>query len=661
MCQLREMPRGRIIAVVLFFVVVGLALYSRVIAVGPFIFDDTDYVLENPFIRAISTAISLNDARQVGYLSFAVNYALGGENPVGYHLFNVLVHVANSLLVVLLVLSLLRRLNDDESLPAWSVHAALLTGLLFLVHPLQTQSVSYITQRFTSLSTLLYLLSVLSYLFARRRMESGRSGTAGFAALALSLLSTVAAMRTKEIAITIPFMLIALDMLLYRTSRYGARRYLLLLPFVLALAIIPLTIFGPELGIGRAADGRTDDIRYDKIHDLTQRSPLQYFSTQMRVIPVYLRLLFVPVGQRVLYDFPVSARFLDPWALTGFFFLAAIGAGAFSSWKRYRSSSPGAAARLVYGLAAVGTLWFFVTLSVESSFLPIKDVIFEHRVYLPSIGFFAVLSIVLAYGASRVQGPLPRIIKVLVPVMLLSLGVGTVMRNEVWTDELTFWNDVIKKAPQKAMGYNNRATVFARREEYGKALEDFNRVISFFPQTTEQLFKWDNADLSPMNMSKSYTGRGNVYLVLGRPDLAEQDYQRAKEVFSMPVDADNLLLEADALSKAGRYPEAVWIYDRILEWDPRDVRALNDRANAYSYMDRFPEAINDLTRVIALEPSFIVAYHNRAFAYAWAGKREKAIEDFRQACSNGFEPACRNIDALPSIQDRRRRSRPPGR
>jgi len=186
--------------------------------------------------------------------------------------------------------------------------------------------------------------------------------------------------------------------------------------------------------------------------------------------------------------------------------------------------------------------------------------------------------------------------------------------------------------------------VFAKREEYGKALDDFNRVISFFPKTTEQLFKWDNADQSPWNMSKSYTGRGNVYLVLGRPDLAEKDYQRAKEVFSMPVDADNLLLEADALSKAGRYPEAVWIYDRILEWDPRDVRALNDRANAYSYMDRLPEAINDLTRVIALEPAFIVAYYNRGLAYAWAGKREKAIEDFRQACSKGFEPACRNID-----------------
>jgi tetratricopeptide (TPR) repeat protein len=207
------------------------------------------------------------------------------------------------------------------------------------------------------------------------------------------------------------------------------------------------------------------------------------------------------------------------------------------------------------------------------------------------------------------------------------------------------------------MGYNNRANVYARREEYQKALEDYDRVIALFPKTTEELFKWENADQSPMNMSKSYTGRGYVHLALGDTDRAAQDFQRAREVFAMPVDADNLLLEGDRLMKAGRYVDAIWVYDRVLEWDPRDVRALNDRANAYSYLDRFPEAINDLTRVIALDPSFIVAYHNRGFAYAWAGKREKAAEDFRTACGRGFGPACANIDAVPAIEGQRRGGR----
>jgi tetratricopeptide (TPR) repeat protein len=182
------------------------------------------------------------------------------------------------------------------------------------------------------------------------------------------------------------------------------------------------------------------------------------------------------------------------------------------------------------------------------------------------------------------------------------------------------------------------------REEYGKALVDFDRVISFFPRSTEDLFKWENADISPWNMSKSYRGRGNVHLVLGEPDKAAEDFRRAREVFAMPVDTEDLLIEADILSKKSRYREALWIYERILEWDPLDVRALNDRANAFVFMGRFPEAISDLTRVIALDPSYIIAYHNRGIAYARAGKQEKAVADFRQACKKGFEPACDNIE-----------------
>lgn len=655
------MPWKRIASLALFFAVVGLALYARVIVRGPFLFDDAEYVLDNQYSRDIVAALSLNDARQLGYLSFAVNYVLGGEVPTGYHLVNVVIHIVNSLLAVLLVLSLLRRLNSEEALPAWTLPAALFTGMLFLVHPLQTQAVSYITQRFTSLGTLWYLLSVLLYLAGRRSLEGREQARRGALCMLGSLLSTIAAMRTKEIAVTIPLMLLLLELLLYRGSRLGRKRFLLLLPFAAALAIIPLTIFGPELGMSSAIDGKTDVIRTDKIHDLTQRSPLQYLYTQTRVIVVYLRLLVLPVGQRVIYDLPLSTGLLEPAVLASSLVLALLGAGGWFSWKRYVSSGTDGAPRLAYGLAAIGVLWFFVTLSVESSVLPIKDVIFEHRVYLPSFGFFAAASAVMAYGASVRLAARPDSLKLLALVILLPLSIGTVLRNEVWTDDLRFWNDVIRKAPRKAVGYNNRATVLAQREEYGRALEDFDRAIALFPRTAEELFQWENADYSPWNMSKTYTGRGNVNLALGRLDRAEEDFRRAKEVFSMPVDAENLLLEGDALSKAGRYRDAVWIYDRVLEWDPRDVRALNDRANAYTYLGRFPEAINDLTRVIALEPTFIVAYHNRAFAYAWAGKTDRAVEDFRTACGKGFEPACGNVDAVPLLQEQRRSSRSAGR
>ncbi len=638
--------RMPLLLIVGLFFVAGLILYSRVIVSGPFLFDDNEYIVDNPFIRSLPAVLSLNDVRQLGYLSFAMNYALGGEDPLGYHLFNVIVHIFNSLMTVMLTLSIFRRLNKEEELPDWSVHAAVLAGLLFLVHPLQTQAVSYITQRFTSLSSMFYLLSVYLYLQARQHIESSKRFKRRSLLLFFSLLSAVAAMRTKEIAFTIPIMLFLLEMLLFRNSRLGRKRFILFSPFFVTLIIIPLSIFGPELGIGGTAEGVVDIIRTDKIHDLTERSPLQYFYTQARVIVVYIRLLFFPSGQRVIYDFPVSMSFIEPKVLASLFFLSAIALAAFYFWNRYVAAQQSSKTKLVYGIVSIGILWFFVALSVESSLLPIKDVIFEHRAYLPSVGFFATAATLIMYGADRIPNN-PALFRIPVMlIMLLPLSVATYMRNEVWTDELKLWNDVVRKAPDKAMGYNNRAMVLANLEDYANALADLNRVIEMFPKSTEALFKWENADYSPWNMAKTYTARGNLYIALGDFARAEEDFRRAKEVFSMPVEAENLLVEADTLAKKGSYREAIWVYDRILEWDPRHIRALNDRANAYSYIKRFPEAIGDLTRVIALDPSYVIAYHNRGIAYVWSGKPDRAVSDFKKACDRGFEPACQSGELL---------------
>ncbi|MBI5103368.1 MAG: tetratricopeptide repeat protein [Nitrospirae bacterium] len=633
------------------FTAIGLLLYCRVIILGPFLFDDADYVLDNPVVSDISAALKLHDARQLGYLSFAVNYALGGEDPAGYHLFNVAVHIINSLMTVLLVLGILKRLNKEEELPEWSVQAALLAGLFFLVHPLQTQSVSYITQRFTSLGTLFYLSAVFHYLKARQHIESGRPLWSCTVFLLLAFFSTVAGMRTKEIAFTIPIMLFTLEMLLFADSRLGRKRIFLLFPFVLTLIIIPLSVFGPELDIISPDVGVADVIRTDKIHDLTERSSLHYLYTQARVIVVYLRLLIFPIGQRVIYDFPVSTSFFEPRVMAAFIFLASLAVAAFYAWKKYAASGNASETKLVYGLASIGIIWFFLALSVESSLVPIKDVIFEHRTYLPSVGFFAVIAAVIMFSVCNRLKSQAVFRGLILLFILLPLGAGTYLRNEIWVDELKLWDDVVRKAPGKAMGYNNRATAYAKIEDYGKALADFNKVIASFPKTTEALFKWENADYSPWNMSKTYTGRGNVYVALGDLARAEEDYSRAKEVFSMPVDAENLLVEADAYAKKGNYRQAIWVYDRILEWDPRHVRALNDRANAFSYMRRFPEAVSDLTRVIALDPTYVIAYHNRGIAYGWSGKPDRAVADFRQACKMGFEPSCRGIEAAGSERE----------
>jgi tetratricopeptide (TPR) repeat protein len=231
-------------------------------------------------------------------------------------------------------------------------------------------------------------------------------------------------------------------------------------------------------------------------------------------------------------------------------------------------------------------------------------------------------------------------------LIVLPLSLGTFVRNDIWTEEVKLWNDVVLKSPDKPIGYNNRGMAYAKRGNFEAALDDLSRAISYFPKNMSERAKWENADMTPVNMAKSFVGRGDVYIALGDTERAKADYQRSRKLMSMPVNVDNRLVLADRYAKRGAYKHAIEEYNKILEWDPEHIEALNDRANAYSYLGRYPEAIRDLSRVIALDPDFILAYHNRGIARVWTGKQEQALEDFEQACERGFLPSCESAQAV---------------
>lgn len=639
-----------LVALIALFMIIGTTIYSRVILNGVFLFDDFEYVINNPIITDMSST-NMSDPRQIGYFTFALNYALGGEDPRGYHIFNVAVHIINSLLVYFLGRTIVRGLTKGHEPPPVFDHAALLAALLFLVHPVQTQAVSYVTQRFTSLATLFYLLAVWLYLTARIRLESKNSPGASYGFYAASILITILAMKTKEISFTVPFLLLLLEVLVLKDSRFQRRRFVFLIPFAATLIIIPLSIFGPDWGLVSRSAGVADTTRMEKLYDLTERSPFHYLFTQFRAVIVYVRLLLVPFGLRVVYDFPVSRSFFEARVIASFFSLIAFLCLAVYCWRKSLLMRDDQESKLTYSLVSLGIFWFFITISVESSVIPIKDVIFEHRVYLPSVGFFMAFALVVMRFSGRIFGEKSVLLKAAVPalILLVPLMVSTFVRNKVWTDEVKLWDDVVRKSPNKPIGYNNRGNAYAKRGEYGRALEDFSRAIEFFPKSFDALSRWENSDMTPSNMAKTYTARGDAYIALGDYLNAKADFRTAKEIFVMPLfDLENKLKIADLYARKGAFKHALDEYDRILELHPENLRALNDRANTYSRTKRFSEAIRDLSRVIAFDPDFVLAYHNRGIAYAWSGKRELAVSDFNKACKMGFEPACRSVEFMKS-------------
>src|SRR6266542_4323442 len=213
-------------------------VYSNALR-GSFHFDDLTNIVHADPVRDLGRLWPPSGRRWVGVLTFALNYRMGGLDPSGYHLVNVAIHAANALLVAWLAALTLRTpaLRDARAGTLVRRFLPLAAGLLFAVHPLATQAVTYVVQRFTSLATLLFLLSLALYAQSRLSLEADRPSKARAACLyCLSVAAAAGAMRTKEISFTLPFVAAGYDLLFFRAGR----RRLLLAPLAATALLVPL-------------------------------------------------------------------------------------------------------------------------------------------------------------------------------------------------------------------------------------------------------------------------------------------------------------------------------------------------------------------------------------------------------------------------------------
>lgn len=628
-------------------------LYLNVLQNGQFLFDDYDYIVNNPALHSLDSFRNFTDPRYIGYLSFYLNVALSGMEPFSFHLVNVGIHAVNAFLVYLLVSLIISCSRfPGEELPAWWVGALpLLTALLFLCHPLATQSVSYVTQRFNSLCSLFYLLSIVSYLYGRHLFERKPHAYAAYAPYIASLLFAVLSMKTKEIAFTIPFTLLMLELLLFGGSFFRWRRLVFLIPFVLTLCIIPLSLYGPRWGLlDPGTEGVAEITRLDKIYDLEYRSRYEYFITQSRVIMTYLRLLIFPWPLRVIYEYVPSVTFWSPAVIISFMTIGLLNLTGFACWAiagLYSGRNS-----LEMRLGAIGIFWFFITISIESSLIPIKDLIFEHRTYLPSVGFMLAASLLLIRLAESFANSIAvrkRVVCLMVLLVLL-LGSATYARNSIWISELTLWQDVVEKAPNKAIGYHNRGLAYSKQGYLEQALQDLNIAISYFSRDPSLGMRWESADLSPFNMAKAYTNRANIHMAIGNMDAAAEDNRRAQELFSRPTTSpeqfpvDDRLKLADSYAGRGESEKALAELNRLLAVEKDNPAFLINRGNAFSALRKFDEALEDMNRAVGIRPDMAVIYHNRALVYVGMERDTQAMNDLQKACSMGFRPSCEALD-----------------
>ncbi|WP_168205816.1 tetratricopeptide repeat protein [Geobacter sp. FeAm09] len=492
--QQQKTKRGALLHHALFhgaiLVLFALICYSNTFRV-PFVFDDLDNIENNPVIRSLgnffanASGYEFNGNRYVGTLSFAFNYHFGGLDVVGYHIANLAIHIVTALLLYAL-LRLTFRTPFFAALPAGSQPAALIpffAALLFVCHPLQTEAVTYIYQRVASLATLFYLAALVLHICWRLAYAGGKAVASPQVLIPylLSLLCALLAMKTKEIAFTLP-----LVALLYEYCFFGkpSRRLLLLLaPLAVTMLVIPLTMVDLHRPAGAILAEAGSATR-------PGGDPLprwNYLLTQFSVIVTYLRLLVLPVHQNLDYDYPLTHSLLEPRAFLSLALLLAIIALALRLWRR-SGASPEAGP--LPRLASFGILWFFITLAVESSLVPISDFIFEHRVYLPSAGFFMAATSLLFCGAARFGAHLPavRTIIVLLSLSALVLSAATYRRNMVWESVLSLWEDVKKKSPKKFRAHNEIGVYHAKQGRLDEAVQAFTAAVRLNRKSADARF-----------------------------------------------------------------------------------------------------------------------------------------------------------------------------
>ena len=615
----------------LFICILGIIIYFNSLNCS-FHYDDIHTFVNNDTIRDLDSVQSLlnllksSKIRFVGVLTLALNKQLNHNDVFGYHVVNLSIHLASSLLawkLVLLLFSTPVLLNHTFSKQKRLF--AVVCGFMFVSHPVQTQAVTYITQRFASLATMFYLASLCLYIRGRL---SNRRGVA-----AIFFLCTVgtafAGLFTKEIVFSLPLTILLLEHSFFRTKRFSfmiTKKNILLfgIPFLVICFLIPglFFIFGYDLSdIGRTTVS-------DRFSDPPLTSSL-YFLTQFRVIITYVRLLFLPLNQSLEYDFPASLSFFELSTLFSFLILTAIILFAFFSYHRYR-------------LVSFGIFWFFITLSIESSISPLHNVIFEHRLYLPVFGFILFFTALLFNLGLKKY---PKLTTGFICFMICLYSFLSIQRNAVWKNDITLWSDVTKKFPVRTKAYLGLGDAFREQGRSGEAKKYYNHALTLHPGFVEaylnlgvvhtnegnfaeakKLF-YRALDLQPL-YTEAYFNLGKIYDYEGDIDKAAENYLKAVRLKGDYVEAFVNL--GDLYIKKNMFADARRQYDMVLYFDPDNYGACYGIGRLSLRDGNIEEAKKRLIQATGSRPGSVEPHNLLGRIFFMEGNLAKAEHQFSE-------------------------------
>jgi len=594
---------------------------------GPFVFDDISNIQDNPYIRLTKLTLdglisagfeSLASNRPVANISLALNYYFNGYNVAGYHLVNILIHIITGIILfyfikITLVLSTPHNLRiglekttspnkrnllihnsktSSISTPqSYSILAstellfiAFFTTFIWLVHPLQTQTVSYIVQRMNSMAAMFYILSLI--LYVKARLANTKRKKLGL--FLGCILSGILSLGSKEIAATLPFFIFLYEWYFFQgVSLKWLKRnsiyFLCILLFIILLAFFLLGSHPIKIKL--------------TTYNARDFTPWQRVLTEFRVVIYYISLLIFPHPMRLnlLHDFSISHSFIDP-ITTLLSFITILGLMIMAIWLAKRER-----------LLSFCILWFLGNLVIESSVIGL-EIIFEHRTYLPSM-FICLLVVVVCYRYIKIKW----FGVVLVCIVVTVFSYWTYQRNLVWSDSITFYRDCVRKSPQKARPHNNLGEVLANQGHLTEAANQYLEALRINPYYTE-----------------AHNNLGVVLKRQGKISEAISHYEEALRISPNYSPTHNNLGNALILQQ-GVTDEAIGHFKEALRINPKYAEAYSSLSVALIQIGKIDEAVDLLKKALQINPHLSSTYVNLGGALMLQDKSNEAIIYFKKA------------------------------
>lgn len=656
-----------------------------------FQFDDIANIQKHFHIRHHALwSLWFSGSRWISYWLNAVHYSIGKFDPFSYRLGNLLIHTTNGALVFFVVLFALLHSKGKPFFKKHAVAIATVTSMLFLLHPVQTQTVSYVVQgQLEGLACMGILGMTLTFLHLCYAESFARKAALSMLLFVIAVFSCF----TKEIAIIAPLLLMLTDWFFVAHGSWDSfkSRWMLHAALFTLITGIYVWYLKPEfftniLGLKMIVKNNIGNIITQDAQEMIR--PWPFFISQFKVILHYLWMFLWPFGISVEYDWMLSRSFFAPDCIIPLFTLVGIALGVFRMLYTHRTHA-----------VAFGALWFFICIAPRSSIIPSPELLVDYKTYTASIGWLFILACGIIKGLEYIISKLrnehrtimhARQTRILLSAALIfPLCFMTWKRNHVWSSGTDFWMNVIQNAPMKARAYNNYAVelsqtykryedaipyfskatqmdgsypdplnnlavCYSHLNQIDKAIEalqqglkinpyypeGYNNLASFYLQKKEY-DKTERCLRTALQLRPHY---GKAYFNLGRMYTEQNEPKKGLECFKKActvADLDNeygFKIYAHAALNLQEYTEAIWGYKKTLECTPNDTDAMFTLANTYYLAKQTAEAKQIYTTLLAHNNSDLRVWYNLGETYL---TEENYPEAFK--CFKHIEPQCEKL------------------